>query len=332
MVEAWQAAPAQQEMKTKGKEWALPSIPPIFRPDGVNWEKWEADAKPPDKYDPPQFATGYLPKSSCTCWNWWQQRSRVWCCCACCVYKCCVKNVEYLPFEQPDEWMVKMLSTGVSPKCPKRLQGIFWLQDNIAAHEHLVTFHDADWATERLGLKDISYNWTRGPTAFGAFLACFVQSKGYKMRLEVSPNEKWLSFCGSGEPQWMYMPSPGEQYTTPDGKTIVPDPEELMRVSFKDSSDYTSEVTYQYRVRKIAYLSEDGTLVKTSAYNDLLEAATMPLEPSPCCFGQYWCVSDEQRAYKNMPQLPSQTVVKYAPPPPGAAVASGPKPECIGGQ
>jgi len=326
-------APKQQSMdndtsKTTGK-WAIPaSADPFFRSEnGIDWDKWEKPAaQKPLIYDPPQLKTGWFHKEACPYINWWQQRSPCCaepifpCCCACCVYRCCVGDIEYLDFAEPDEWMKKMLSTGTSPNCPKKFQGIYWMHDNIAAHEHLVTWHDADWATDKLALKELRHNWTRGPTIFGACLSAFVNLRGNSLRLEISPNEKWISIAGSdGNPTWMYIPTPGETYTRPDGEVIVPDYEELQRIQFNNDADFNSDIVYQYRVRKIAYIDDEGNLVKTDAYKDLANRATEPLPPR-CkpCFGYCWIMNDEARAFKNLPEVARFTVVKYAPPAPGS--------------
>lgn len=191
------------------------------------------------------------------------------------------------------------------------------MADNLAPPEHLMTFHDADWATEDLALKNITYNWTRGPTAFGAGLFCFVQTNGNTIRIEMSPDKRWVSIGGSsGDPTWIYIPEPGEKYKTPDGSQITPGMDEMMRVTYNNDADPKSGLNYQYRVRRVAYLDDEGRLVKTTAYEDLKRVATMPLDGGPSCCGCCWCMSDEGRALKNWPQLPSHTVVKYAPPPP----------------
>jgi len=117
----------------------------------------------------------------------------------------------------------------------------------------------------------------------------------------------------------MYIPSPGETYERPNGEVIKPGEEDLQRIQFANDADYNSEIVYQYRVRKIAYLDDAGNLVKTSAYEDLKERATMPLPPR-CkpCFGYCWCMDDESRAFKNLPEVSTHTVIKYAPPAPGS--------------
>lgn len=315
--------PEQQSMDGPG--WEIPgNADPYFR-KGIDWADWEGRAKPPPAYNPPQLAPGFIPCWLCPRCNWWQQRSPmlesplVPCGLAPCCYRCCIGNVEYLSFAEPDEWMVKMMSTGTSPKCPKHLLGIWWLQDNIAAHEHLVTFHDANWVSDRLALKVLAHNWTRGPTAFGACLFFFVQSNGNTLRIEISPNGKWISIAGSsGNPTWIYITGEDDHFSLPAGGTLQLDPGELQRVSFKNDADPASGLSYQCRVRRIAHMDDAGRLLKTPAYAELLQCASMPMKYEPCCCGYRWCLSKEQLALGNFPQLPTHTVVKYAPPAPGA--------------
>lgn len=332
-----EAAPNQVTMEQKkvyvsdlnNKKWQLPSNARSFfkNLNAETWAKWEAEATAPSVYDPPQLQAGYIPWYLCTCINWWNQRSPLFAAnppcfpigCAECVYSCCVPDREYVSFLEPDEWMVKMLSTGTSPNCPERLKGIWWLCDNIAAHEHLVTFHDAEWATDKLALKTLAHNWTRGPTCFGAVLFSFVKLNGNTLRIEISPNSKWISIGGSsGDPTWIYMHEDGEEYPTPDGGVMKPAPGDMMRLSTVEDAVPNSKPTYQYRLRKIAYLDPDGSLVKTEAYDDLKRLASEPMKYPPCCCGYCFCRSQEELSFRSLPVLSSHTVISYAPPAPGA--------------
>jgi len=329
-VEPTASAPPQQSM-TDGK-WAIPQdADPFFR-NGIDWQEWNKRApQPPQVYDPPQLRPGFLPKQLCLCLNWWNQRSPLLagplipCCCAASVYKCCIPNREYVSFAEPDKWMLKMLSTGTHPNCPEEMKGIFWLSDNIAAHEHLVTFHDAIWANDKLALKSLQYNWTRGPTAFGAGLFTAIKVKGNTLRIELAPDSGWVSIAGSsGNPTWMYRPKEGETFKYPDGSTLVPEKYSLMRVTWGDDANPTSEISYQYWVRRVAYLDESGNLVKTPAYDELKRLSTQPQTYPPCCGCTMcgYCVCRPQTCYcaplslRDYPELPSHTVIQYAPGPP----------------
>jgi hypothetical protein len=321
------AAPSQQLMEpSTDPRFQLPKdARPFFQNlDAEAWAKWEAEAKPPATYAPPQMEPGYL---VCSCINWWNQRSPLFapnppCCpvgCSNCAYTCCVGDHEYASILEPDAWMAKMLSTGTSPNCPERMKGIWWMHDNIAAHEHLLTFHDAEWATEKLALKTLAHNWSRGPTCFGAVLFTFVKLNGNTLRIEISPGDKWITIGGSsGDPTWIYMHQEGEEFPMPDGSILKPEKDDMMRISTVDDAIPNSKTTYQYRLRRIAYLDDAGNLVKTPAYEEIRKAASEPLKYPPCCCGYCFCRSQEQLAFKNFPMLPSHTVIQYAPPPPGA--------------
>merc|ERR1712048_281603 len=59
---------------------------------------------------------------------------------------------EHVYLSDPNDWFTKMLTTGDHPNCPEFLKGIWWLQDNSGG-EVLMTFHDAEWVTEKYGRK-----------------------------------------------------------------------------------------------------------------------------------------------------------------------------------
>ena len=283
---AWtEQAPTQEDILKTDKRFKMPdNADSFFRSGpggGIDWKAWDERKQTPSVYEPPQFEPGWL--SLCWCINWWGQRSPlcyqpiVPCCCASCVYCCCVCNVSYLKLDNnPDAWMMKMLKTGTSAKCPEKAKGIWWMQDNIAAHEHLVTWHDAEWVTDTVALKEITYNWTRGPTIFGAFLMCFVQLNGNKIRLYMSPDGKWMCLAGSsGNPTWIYIPDEDETTSLPNGQPLQRDPKEMMRVQYNNDADPKSGKYYQYRVRRVAYLDDNGQLVKCKACSDPKETQSL---------------------------------------------------------
>jgi len=310
----------------KGR-WRIPQDAKQFR-NGIDWETWQRSARPPATYDPPQLRPGWLGRCrNVSCINWYLRRSPfcaspvVPCCCAQCCYCCFNPTRDVVQISNPDEWFIKMLSTGTSPKCPPHLQGIWWMQDNIA-HEELGTFHDGEWATERLGLKSLAFNWTRASTCFGAILHTFVAWNKNTIRCEISPDGRWLNLAGSsGDPVWIYKIQPDDRFALPGGGELKTGPGEMMRLSFKDQMDTNSELTFQYRVRRVAYLDEAGSLVKTEAYDELAALVALPQRPQGCCCGYCLCnLSEEQRAWRNFPMMNDEVVVKYAPPRPGACV------------
>jgi len=218
---------------------------------------------------------------------------------------------------EPDEWMLKMLTSGAHPDCPEEWKGIFWQCDQNWAHEHLMTFQDAEWASDRVCLKDYRYNWTWGNTCLGAFMFHGNIQAQFMQRLEISPSGRWISmdhYPADGRTKWMYKPKPGEVFKKPDGEEFKAEPDEFIRVTYNEPNEPKSGMQYQYRMRRIAYLDSNGKVVRTPAYDDLAERIRMPqLHAKPCCCGYFVCASQEEKALKNHPELPAITVVKWAP-------------------
>lgn len=314
-----QAPDQQQLLPGQQKPWTW---------TGVDLAAWEKEAVPPSMYDPPQLRPGYMLKYVYFC-NWWQQRSPLCAslyspCCPClasCLRKCFVPSAETLKFDQPDEWMMKMLTTGTSPNCPEEWKGIYWLCDNIAPHEHILTFQDGDWRSDKFMQKIYSNNFTTGTTAFGTGGLIGAKLFDVILGIQISPNNKWINMgrdeLGSG---WIYRVGPEDKFLLPDGGELPYEDGLMMRISVNSTAPVmeNANVTYQYIVRKIAYLDGDGKLVKTPAYDELRERADMPLKHEPCCCQLCFCLTPEQQALKNFPMMPTETMVLYAPPPPGA--------------
>eukprot|EP00440_Ansanella_granifera_P036225 gb/GFBE01039308.1/.p1 GENE.gb/GFBE01039308.1/~~gb/GFBE01039308.1/.p1 ORF type:complete len:348 (+),score=57.36 gb/GFBE01039308.1/:1-1044(+) len=272
-----------------GKQKLIPDIDYT-----IDWNKWENVYKPPNIYDPPQLkdinclgiphanrCCGCQHRSPCCKWP------VVPCCCAAmCQYCLTCPSPARVKISDPDEWLMKLLSTSASPNCPDFLKGVWWMCDNVGIPEVLTTFQDAYWQEDQmLGLKPGMWNWGVPPTAWGAgqLKGCWYRAEGpgtWQLRMEISPNKKWVSLGG----YFMYVIQPGDTFTRPDGTPIKAVPgEDMMRCNFKQWDDATTEVMYQYMVRKIAYLDDSGKLVKTKNYDELLRRATLPDEPGCCC-------------------------------------------------
>merc|ERR1712061_512988 len=107
------------------------------------------------------------------------------------------------------------------------------------------------------------------------------------MRIEISPNGKWLNIAGSSTPGWIYAPQPEDKFKCEGeyaprlyGDSLRLGKDELMRLSHDNEELPLSPPNYQYRVRKIAYLDESsGKLVKTEAYDDMLKRSSEPFMP-----------------------------------------------------
>jgi len=314
-----QQAPEQQQL--------MPGQQCAWDWTGVDLAAWEKEAVPPPQYNPPQLKEGYMPRYVYCC-NWWQQRSPLCalpcppCCLAPCLRRCLLPSAETLQFDKPDEWMVKMLTTGTSPNCPEEWKGLYWLCDNIAPHEHILTFHDADWRDDKFMQKIYSNNFSAGTTAFGTGGLIGAKFMNVKLGIQISPNGKWINMgrdqIGDG---MIYRVGPEDNFLLPDGNKLQYEDGLMMRISGIDSNSPVvdqSHVSYQYLVRKIAYLDDQGKLVKTPAYEELRKLAAEPLKFEPSCCQLFYCISPEQQALRNFPMMPTETMIMYAPPPPGA--------------
>lgn len=194
------------------------------------------------------------------------------------------------------------------------------MQDNHA-HEVIATFHDMDWKTQSLGLKTMQYNWARQRTLWGAASHTVHKLNGSTVRVEISPDGKWINMSYPNGGFWMYVVQPNDAFTLPDGTFLDVTDGEMMRLSYAEELNPLSDLTYQYRLRRVAYLNDKGKLVKTASYNALLTAATAEQPQTGLCYGQGYCLcclSDDKLALNNFTQLDDSVVVTYAPPPPKA--------------
>jgi len=99
------------------------------------------------------------------------------------------------------------------------------------------------------------------------------------MPINMSPSGKWLFF---GDGQYAYRIQPGDEFFTEDGERIdYIRPGDWMRINWVDEADPAKGVAWQYLVQRVAYLNEDGEIVKTEYYDTLLELAQMQ-SPSWC--------------------------------------------------
>lgn len=300
-------------------------------PNGLSWDKVLPQLKAPQLYDPPQLKPGYIPCYRC---NWIAHRSpllarpAVPCCCMHCIY-CINPGTRFVDITTPDEWFAAMLSTGTSPKFNSSLLGgIYWMDGNFAP-EVLMTFHDANWISPTVGLKLGYQNWTHDLNCFGSFMATGTANacSPLMLRLEISPDGKWmvLNTMGAREKAtgdntiWMYRIQPGDKFFDASGEQVSWAPGDWVRLTWEDPWDVSSPLTYQYMVRRVAYLDGTGRLVKTAAYEKLLHAATAPPPyPTTCCGYGYCNLTPEQFPQAAFSVINHQQAVLLAPPPPGS--------------
>jgi len=266
--------------------------------ENLDWAKFEEAAKPFTKiYDPPQFYS--LPYTNCffpTAIPCCGHRSTVCdqpavahpCCCAS-IVRHCIPGLETVKISEPDEWFKRILRLK-NPHTPEHLLGYYWMEDNNAP-EVLMGFQQIDWLPDQsMGWLNPKYNWTNDATCFGACCATLNCTANHMTAwpFTISPNKKWLNIASN----WIYIFQPGDELHTPDGTKIEIHPGDMMRLSFFDATDPATKPAYQYLVRRVAYLNEDGELVKTKAYDELKRRATMEDFPITCrcCCGCCECL------------------------------------------
>jgi len=148
------------------------------------------------------------------------------------------------------------------------------MQDNVAA-EGVIALADGEWYTKDFMVKSSKYNWTvDANNVWGNILTVNFWVRGGVHQFEVSPNGKWIHIAVvSGRGNFIYVLQPGDVLKRPDGTDVDFTPgEDMLRVSY---SEFTpgAPVTYQYLVRRIAYLDQGGKLVKTRRFEELQEIA-----------------------------------------------------------
>mmetsp|Transcript_51809 Transcript_51809/g.131595 ORF Transcript_51809/g.131595 Transcript_51809/m.131595 type:complete len:317 (+) Transcript_51809:90-1040(+) len=261
----------------------------------AEWEAWESQAHPPTIYQPPQKRAAFEMNCLYPC-------LRSYCCgvpaCVrCCVLKpCCDQRI--VSISQPDEWFAEMLSR-THPLCPDKYKGVFWMMDNVAS-EGVNTLQDGDWSSPRFMRKSAKYNWSVDAyNIWGSILSCNFWLRGGVHQFEAGPGGKWMHikvlYHGS---HWIYELQPGDKLSRPDGSPMDFLPgHDFLRVSYAEQIP-NSEVSYLYLLRRVAYLDAHGKVVKTKAYDELLEAAR-----HCCAQGQLPFITDVQAVtFAKMPE------------------------------
>lgn len=253
-----------------------PWYPLVTQAEWAVFEKQAEIVKPWSTYNPPQ-KSGACPMACVYCCL------RASCCylprtlCVCCCKPCC--KLERVWFSYPDDWFYRMLSY-THPRCPAQMKGIWWMEDNVAA-EGVLSLEDAEWISEGLALKSSKYNWTvDANNTWGMVLTANFWLRGGRHQFQFSPNGKWISVevsCGRGH--FIYVIQPGDKIRRPDGTLVDVTPgEDMMRISFEEF-DPESPITYQYLLRRVAYLDDSGVLVKTNNFKELEQV----VKESTCC-------------------------------------------------
>lgn len=292
--------------------WAL-TTPADLR--GMDWAAWERTARPPAVYAPPQLRKGRRGRVSCLHGD--TPARRPWPLPALpAVPYCCGQPDVFGPsvhahsLAAPEEWFLRLLSTGDSPNCPSMLRGIFWIRDNYFS-ETLITFHDvrarerrarlvprharsprarltrarpapapardrpaqADWPFPFLGLKMPHQNVARaGSLACGLPVLAARSALHGVMRIEVAPSGEWGRIdTGLGRNvQLLYFVRKGDKFRRPDGTRAPLDVGDILAVSYSRGLDTLSAPACQYMMQRVAYLDSEGRMVKTGAYEELV--------------------------------------------------------------
>ena len=144
---------------------------------------WNARSVP-SQYDPVQLKTRKT-RISCSCIDWWNTRSNLFCCFFDCVS--CYAGNNVFDATDPEVWREQLQNS--NPATPDSMKGLWWLKDNIA-HEKLVTiFNDANFegtfnedGTDGYGSwnRPLQDNWSRDFSFFGHILAATAKSSGSK--------------------------------------------------------------------------------------------------------------------------------------------------------
>lgn len=234
-----------------------------------SWETWEKVKPTITSYRPKQLE----PNSNYCCIQYINCNHTSPVCCYpwlepiynCCIEKCYKQEVIDV-VENEDEVLNRFLKKR-SPKCPEYMRGVWWLKDN-AVQERLVSLEDADWQTNRYAVKDMRYGWSRDYSCMGGVLLCCVDLVRLNSYIEVSPHDDWVVLSFVGQKLWMKPMNNEVNYSDKwwvedERGTVGIEKDDMFRVTYSDSLKPTEESTYEYVLKRVAYLDESNTLVKT---------------------------------------------------------------------
>lgn len=239
------------------------------------WKIWSDNSdKVTKEYAPPQLQPDCLPSGCLTC--------------DCVVHKSCwaplcfchnSKTIDVT--EVSDDFLTKMLETE-SEKCPEHLRGVWWMADNIV-HERFLTFADADWQNENYAIKSMKTNWSHNSTCQGSVLSCLLGCLPLNMEMEVSDDKKWVVIKYAGEIGWMGLVEEEIKYGNDWWKEefrnkVGVEKDDLYRVTYEDYLNPKSRLKYQYAMKRVAYKSKNGDLLKTASWDEYLRRCRLRRE------------------------------------------------------
>lgn len=251
----------------------------------------------PKTYEAVQLNKGSITAS---CLDWWNTRSKIFCCCFPLV-ACCAKN-EVIDATDAEIWK-KQLDNPTNPNAPDSYQGLWWLKDNIA-HENLVTiFSDAKFVgtfnkegTDGYGYweKGLSENWSRDQSCFGLVLGLAATRSANTVTGVMNMKDGICTVDGGEAAQIIYRINDDEWW----------------KVHYKKNEDGTEEIDYMYKWVKV--LDKDGN--KTKHWKEWEEWTTGPLPHKNC--GTSWfplwpiCLSGKKKL-ENMIRPNKKQVVRF---------------------
>ncbi|CAK8985385.1 unnamed protein product [Durusdinium trenchii] len=210
--------------------------------------------------------------------------------------QCSGADFRHVLISNPDTWFLEMMQppTADMNYCPEFLRGVWWMKDNIA-NETCVSLESGHWneaGTE--GWKLCSVNWTTGSNWFGSLLLSWNMwkaRKGIHADIQISVDQKWIALT---KDDYIYVLGPEDKMVDAEGRTypFVPGLD-MLRITFPEG-DPKQGLFYQYMMRKVAQKGSDGEVVKTPAYQALLERVQRPTMEGCCCNFFLCNISDDQ--------------------------------------
>jgi len=262
---------------------------------------WNARSVP-SQYDPVQLKTRKT-RISCSCIDWWNTRSNLFCCFFDCV-SCYARN-NVFDATDPEVWREQLQNS--NPATPDSMKGLWWLKDNIA-HEKLVTiFNDANFegtfnedGTDGYGSwnRPLQDNWSRDFSFFGHILAATSKSSGSKAtgRMNFKDGICTTHTNGGRGLQIVYRINDDEWW----------------KVHYDGNPGEEGEQDINYMYKWLKVLDKDGN--KTMHWEEWETLATDPLPNKNC--GASWfplwpCCLGMEKSLENMVRPNKKQIIRF---------------------
>jgi len=255
----------------------------------------------PSAFDPVQLkengiVVGWL--------DWWNTRSKLFCCCFPCAG--CLAGHKVIAGTDAEVWKKQLENQ--NPDCPPSMQGLWWLQYNIA-HEQLVTiFSDAEFVgtynedgTDGYGMwyRPLEWNWSRENTCFGYILGISAKRGGSKVTGLMNLKDGILTVY-NGKGQGMQM-----VYKITD--------DEWWKVHYlaDPGMEGDQEINFMYKWLKV--LDKDGN--KTQHWDEYVAWTDRPLPHENCgtSWFPFWsCCLSNRQINENMIMPNKKQIVRFS--------------------